>query len=376
MIKSRFCDLTGLKYPIVQAGMGPFATTELCIAAANAGCLGLMSTAAPNPSTKKNWFKIYQEYVRSAHAEETDDAVTIFKKMFIRVFNETKESQGIFGVNVMVSEEMVANAENVVQAMIEVRNENPEMKKRFRVLLTSAGNPKPWAKVAKENDLVWMHVLPSVKAAMTCKKAGVDVVVASGHEAGFHTAWEPVHSMILLPAVIEAMEAEDGIDNHPLVLGTGGYCDGKTLAAAMVMGADGVQMGTRFLATQESDFNQMWKDNVVACQDRGTIVARGFVGPARWLKNDRSMLHVQNCIKGSPGVFTGIPDDLDTVDPKLIEFEYASINAVYDGDTEKAMMAAGECAQRINDLPKVNDMVQKVVTEAEAILKGSCNLVG
>ena len=241
MIKSRLCDLVGCKYPVFQAGMGPFATTELCIAAANAGCVGLMSTAALK--SKESWPQVYEQFVAAAHAEKSDDDVTVFKKMFRRVFEETTEGS-IFGVNIMVSEEMKENAANVVQAMREVRAENPEMAKRFRVMLTSAGDPMPWKGVAEEEGMVWAHVMPSVKAARRCKKAGVNVIIASGHESGFHTAWEPVHSMTLLPAVIDEV-----LDENTLVLGTGGYCDGRTIAAALTMGADGVQMGTRFLHT-------------------------------------------------------------------------------------------------------------------------------
>jgi len=170
--------------------------------------------------------------------------------------------------------------------------------------------------------------------------------------------------MILLPAVVDAVS-----DDKTLVVGAGGFCDGKTLAAALTLGADGTQMGTRFLSTQESDFHQMWKEGVVAAGDRGTQIARGFVGPARWLKNARSDEHAKNTLQKSPGVFLGIPDDFLTMDMSLIEFEVESIKAVYDGNKEKALMAAGEAAQRINDMPKVNDMVQTIVTDAENILR-------
>ena len=190
------------------------------------------------------------------------------------------------------------------------------------------------------------------------------MIVASGHEGGFHTSWEPVHSMILLPAVVDAVS-----DEKTLVVGAGGFCDGKTLAAALVMGADGAQMGTRFLATEESDFHLMWKEAVVAAQDRGTLVARGFVGPARWLKTPRSEEHARNTLRKSPGVFLGTPDDYTTIDMSLIEFEIESINAVYAGEKDKALFAAGESAQRVNDMPKVKDMVQGIVKEAEDILR-------
>jgi NAD(P)H-dependent flavin oxidoreductase YrpB (nitropropane dioxygenase family) len=363
MIKSRLCDLTGIKYPIIQAGMGPFGTNKLCIAAANAGVLGLISSSGI--ASKDTQREIYDYFCQTGGADPEADQETILRAIFQQTLDGTREKQGIFGINVMVAAEMREVAEVIVKTMIKAREEDPEMKKRFRVLVTSAGDPLPWSDAVKKTDLVWMHVMPSVKAALRCKKAGVDVIVASGHEGGFHTSWEPVHSMILLPAVVEAVS-----DAKTLVVGAGGFCDGKTLAAALVLGADGAQMGTRFLATEESDFHQMWKEGVVAAGDRGTLVARGFVGPARWLKTPRSIEHQKNTLQKSPGVFLGAPDDYSTIDMSLINFEIESINAVYKGEKEKALLAAGESAQRVNDLPKVDTLVQEIVTEAETILRG------
>jgi enoyl-[acyl-carrier protein] reductase II len=98
-------------------------------------------------------------------------------------------------------------------------------------------------------------------------------------------------------------------------------------------------------------------------------VARGFVGPARWLKTPRSQEHAKNTLQKSPGVFLGTPDDYSTLDMSLIEYEKESIKAAFEGNKEKALLAAGEAAQRIKDMPKVNDMVQEIVREAEAILR-------
>jgi NAD(P)H-dependent flavin oxidoreductase YrpB (nitropropane dioxygenase family) len=370
MVKSKLCDLTGIKYPIIQAGMGPFPTTNLCIASANAGVLGILSSSGI--ASDVNQPEIYGVFCRSGDADpDKDSKETVLRKIFQKVLDNTRESQGIFGVNVMVSAEMREPAELIVGTMLKVREEDPEMKKRFKVLITSAGDPLPWSDVIKKTDLVWMHVMPSVRAALRCKKAGVDVIIASGHEGGFHTSWEPVHSMILLPAVVDAVA-----DENTLVVGTGGFCDGKTLAAALVMGAAGAQMGTRFLATEESDFPPLWKQAVVETPDRGTLVARGFVGPARWIKNPRSQEHARNTLQKSPGVYLGEPDDYSTIDMSLIDYENESINAVYKGDREKAMMAAGESAQRCNDMPKVNDLVQRIMKETEEILKAVPNLLG
>jgi enoyl-[acyl-carrier protein] reductase II len=362
MIKSRLCDLIGIKYPIIQAGMGPFSCNNLCVAAANAGVLGLLSTSGVFDKETQPW--IYKDFVDTGGADYDDDMATVMEKVLKRTYNLVKDQGGVFGINVMVSAEVLKYSHVMIDTAIKVREENPDIKKHFKVMYTSAGDPMGWADKIKGAGFTWIHIVPSVRAALRCKKAGVDVIVASGHEGGFHTSWEPVHSMILLPAVVETVSDED-----TLVVGAGGFSDGKTLAAALVMGADGALMGTRFLATQESDFHQIWKEEVVAAGDRATLVARGFVGPARWLKTPRSVEHAANTLKESPGVFLGTPDDYSTVDSSLIDYEIESIKATFEGNREKAMMAAGEVAQRIKDMPKVNDMVQEIVKEAETILR-------
>ncbi len=362
MIKSRLCKLAGIKYPIIQAGMGPFSNNNLCVAAANAGVLGLLSTSGL--CNKGMWPFVYDAFIKSAEADPTDDLPTVIEKVLKRTYHLTKNQGGIFGMNVMVSAELAAEARIIVDQAISVREKTPGMKDCFKVIFTSAGDPVPWRDKIKNAGFTWMHVIPSVKGALRCKKAGVDVIVASGHEGGFHTSWEPVHSMILLPAVVDAVS-----DEKTLVCGAGGFCDGKTLAASLVLGADGVSMGTRFLATQESDFHPAWKENVVAAQDRGTLIARGFVGPARWLKTPRSEEHARNTLQKSPGVFLGTPDEWSSIDPSLIQYEFESFRAIFDGNQEKALLAAGEAAQRINDMPKVNDLVRTMVTDAENILK-------
>jgi len=363
MLKSRLCNMIGIRYPIIQAGMGPFSNNNLCVAAANAGVLGLLSTSGLFSKNDQPW--IYNAFVDSGEADRDDDMATALEKVLKRTYRLVKDKGGIYGINVMVSAEVKDRAEIMINTAVKVREENPDMKNNFKVIFTSAGDPLGWKDKIKNAGFTWIHVVPSVKGALRCKKAGVDVIVASGHEGGFHTSWEPVHSMILLPAVIEAAS-----DETTLVVGAGGFCDGRTLAAALVMGADGAQMGTRFLATQESDFHQIWKESVVAAGDRGTLVARGFVGPARWLKNPRSEVHAKNTLQKSPGVFLGTPDDYTTMDMSLINYEIESIKATYEGDKEKALMAAGEAAQRISDMPKVADLVQTIVKDTEGILQG------
>jgi NAD(P)H-dependent flavin oxidoreductase YrpB (nitropropane dioxygenase family) len=361
MIKSRLCDLIGIKYPIIQAGMGPFSNNNLCVAAANAGVLGLLSTSGLFNKNDQPW--VYNAFVDSGEADRDDDMGTALEKVLKRTYRLVKDKGGVFGPNVMVSAELKEQANIMIDAAIKVREENPEIKNHLKVMYTSAGDPMGWEEKIKGAGFIWIHIVPSVRAALRSKKAGADVIVASGHEGGFHTHWQPIHSMVLLPAVVEAVS-----DEKTLVLGGGGFSDGKTLVAALALGADGVLMGTRFLSTQESDFHPIWKQAVVDAGDRGTLVARGFVGPARWLRNPRSEEHAKNTLQKSPGVFLGTPDDYTTVDMSLINFEIESIKATYEGDKEKAMMAAGESAQRINDMPKVSEMVEDIMKEAEEIL--------
>ncbi|HUW44969.1 MAG TPA: nitronate monooxygenase, partial [Dehalococcoidia bacterium] len=246
MIKSRLCDLIGIKYPIIQAGMGPFSNNNLCVATANAGVLGLLSTSGVFNKDDQPW--IYNDFVKTGEADPEDDMATVLEKVLKRTYRLVKDKGGIFGINVMVSTEVLPASHIMIDTAIRVCQENPDIKKHFKVIYTSAGDPLGWKDKIKGAGFTWIHIVPSVKAALRCKKAGVDVIVASGHEGGFHTSWEPVHSMILLPAVVETVS-----DNETLVVGAGGFCDGRTLAAALVMGADGALMGTRFLATQESD---------------------------------------------------------------------------------------------------------------------------
>jgi NAD(P)H-dependent flavin oxidoreductase YrpB (nitropropane dioxygenase family) len=228
MINSRLCNMLGIKYPIIQGGMGPFSNNNLCVASANAGILGLLSTSGLFNKEDQPW--IYNAFVETAEADRDDDMATVLEKVLKRTYRLVKDHRGIFGINVMVSAELKEKADIMIETAIRVREENPDMKKHFKVIFTSAGDPVGWKDKIKNAGFTWMHIVPSVKGALRCKKAGVDVIVASGHEGGFHTSWEPVHSMILLPAVVEAVS-----DDKTLVAGAGGFCDGKTLAAALVL---------------------------------------------------------------------------------------------------------------------------------------------
>jgi len=363
MLRTRLTEMLGIKHPIIQAGMGPFSNNNLCVASANAGVLGLLSTSGV--FDRETSPLIYEAFVKTGEASMDDDMAGVLETVLKRTYRLTKDRGGIFGINTLVSAELVDMAKIVIDTAIKVNEENPDMRNHFKVIFTSAGDPVPWQEKIKGAGFTWLHVVPSVKGALRCKKAGVDCIIASGHEGGFHIAWEPVHSMVLLPSVVDAL-AGSGIP----VVGACGFCDGKTLAAALALGADGAQMGTRFLATRESDFHQIWKEQVVRTEDRGTLVARGVVGPARWLKTPSSREHQKETLTKSPGVYLDTPDDFSTVPIEMLTRERDGINAVCRGEREKALMAGRECAQRVEDLPSVQDMVTGIIDEATGIVKG------
>jgi len=355
VIKTELCDMLGIKHPIIQAGMGPFSTNSLATAAANAGALGLLSTSG------FRWAAMAPQLLEMLTGGEVGTTYEMMKRVLHRIKENTRKSRGIFGVNCLVSAEVVAQAKEIIQAVIDVRNEDPELKERLKVIVTSAGDPLPWAEIIKPSGVKWFHVVPSVRHAKRCERAGVDVIIASGHEGGMHIAWEPVHTMVLLPAVVRVVSTP--------VVGAGGFCDGATLAAALALGAVGVQMGTRFIATKESDFLQFWKDYILKVGERDTVVARGIVGPGRYLKNEASMELTQITVTKAPGLFLGQPDDLTTVAPEVILKELEGFGALFRGDEKKALLAGGEVAGRIDDLPTVKELVERTVKEAEEIIK-------
>jgi len=365
MIKTRFTELVGVKYPIIQAGMGPFSTNKMCANASNAGAVGLISTSGLASQIMAP--EMYEIFIQTTPgAKEAKSPLELYKVIYRNTLNLTRESKGIFGSNIMVSEELRGMSKRMIETLKEVREESKEMAERGKIIITSAGDPVKVSDLIKDSGMVWGHVLPSIKHAKRAAKAGVDFMIASGQEGGFHGPWEPISSMVLLPAVCEEFP------DVP-VIGAGGYCDGKTLAAALTLGGDGVQMGTRFLATKDCEFADMWKEQVVKTEDRGSLRARGMVGPARYLKTAVSQDMCQTTIKFAPGTFTGIPDTLTSIPTKVLMAEMKGFAATFEGDSETALFAGGECAQRINDMPTAAELVERIMKDAEETLRGASN---
>ena len=359
MIKTELTEMLGIRHPIIQAGMGPFPTNLLASAVSNVGALGLLSSSGLEVGMM---VPEQRPFIGLPDEAWEKGLSSILKEMIYRVKDDTKEVGGIFGVNIMVSTELIDPAEEMIQTVINVRKEDSDLEKRLKVLVTSAGNPKLVAEMIKGSGLKWFHVAASVYHAKKAVDAGVDAVIASGHEGGMHIAWEPVHTMVLLPAVTDAVDVP--------VIGCGGFVDGKTLAAALALGACGIQMGTRFIATKDSDFMQIWKEQIVKAGEKDTIYGRGFVGPGRYLLNKFSLHVTDLTIKKAPGLFLHQADDLMTTDPDILAGEAIGFgNLIRGEDPEDVLWPAGESAGRINSLPTVKELVEEISGDAERIVK-------
>jgi enoyl-[acyl-carrier protein] reductase II len=351
MLRSWLTETVGIRHPIIQGGMGPYSTNRLCAATANAGGLGIVSllgmAVQHSEATPVDPTPVFGEGTTEDHVRRSLEYVE----------RETRTSGGIFGVNCPVSAEFADAAARLIEAVLAARDARADLQRRLRVIITSAGDPVPWAPPIRRADLLWFHVVPSVDHARRAERAGVDAIVASGHEGGGHVSWQPVHSMVLVPAVVEVTAVP--------VIAAGGICDGRTLAAAFALGAVGVQMGTRFIATLECDFWDAWKEGVLRSSDRGTAVARGMFGPLRFLQNAFGRRLVAKTIEQVPEFFTGEPVALSR---ELLELEREGFAALAANDLDGGLMLAGEVAGRIDDLPTVRELIERIVADAERIL--------
>ena len=355
MIKTEICKSLGIKYPIVQAAMGPYVTTKLAAAVSNAGGLGVISHSGTAKLLKERAPEVFEQFsgMRGLVPEELITETGPLSTTPIECLREVnKLTDKPFGINVRVAREQ-PDAPYLIDAIIEEREKNPALKKKLKVVITSAGNPDLYTKQLKDAGLQVWHVTPSVYHALKSQKAGVDGVVASGHEAGGHVAYDPVHTSVLVPAIADAVDTP--------VLSAGGWCDGRSLVAALALGAQGIYMGTRFIATQESDFAQGYKEAVVKGSERETTVTLGTFGPLRVLKNEYSRT-IERMLKD---------EKLSENDPKIIEFKASkswAASYVY-GHVDDGPVPSGEVQGRIQDLPPVKELVERIMEEAEEIIR-------
>jgi enoyl-[acyl-carrier protein] reductase II len=374
MIRTKFHDIFHTRLPIIQAGMGPYDTTKLAAAVARAGGLGLISTVGMGSFEMPGIGRFrYSAIFGEGSPEE------LLTRSIDHVMSVIKEVPAArFGVNIPVSEEFIPTASRLIHCVVSRVKEDPAVREKLRAIVTSAGDPLPWSEEpgakrlaesvaikAELPEIVWVHVVPSVRAASRCVKAGVDVIVASGREGGAHCSWRDTSTMVLLPEVVKQVAPTP-------VIAAGGFADGVSLTAALAMGAIGIQMGTRFVATKESEFEQKWKELVVKCTEEDTLVARGFFGPMRFLRNPRAMELVDATIRGSSDLYKGNPCGSTQ---EILDLEIDGLENLFKGKIDDTPVLGGTVAGRIHDIPTVQELCDRIMEEAEATLRNLQTLI-
>jgi len=347
MIKTEICDLLGIKYPIIQAAMGPFDTSDLASAVSNAGALGIVSHPAPSE------IGLIFELLTPEKAQEFIEDVK--RRMLAAIQKVNKNTNKPFGLNIRVAPEQ-PDAPHLVDMIIEEREKDPQLAKKLKLIITSAGDPTlPYLKKIREAGMLHFHNVPTVYHAKKAEKAGLDGLVVTGYEAGGHVAYEPIHTIVLVPAVVEAVRI-------PVVAG-GGICDGAGLVAALAFGAQGIYMGTRFIVTKECEFNQKVKEAIIEAKEKfpkvaNSIVTQGFFGPLRHLKNEYSLKLQEMVTKGAS------PEE-------LLEFEGRGTFLAKgpQGDVVNGAIWCGQVALRINEILSAKDLIEKIMREAEEIIE-------
>jgi enoyl-[acyl-carrier protein] reductase II len=326
MIKTSICDLFGIKYPILQAPMGPFVTTKLAVAVSEAGGLGTISHAGI--------------------LEEKDTAIDSVSKMKNDIQVLKKGTKANFALNIRVAKlQLMLDAYKLADMVVDQVKSDPEVKKRLKAVITSAGDPSLFTKKFKDVGLKVLHVVPTVRHARKAEDVGCDAVIASGYEAGGHVSPTPVHTNVLVPAVVDAVKIP--------VIAAGGFCDGRGLASALAMGAQGIQMGTRFINTKECEFHENYKKKILTAKETDTEVILGMFGPARHLVNDYVTEQKALVAKGTP------EDSIRSWE--LPRWPLAE----RDGDINKGIMLCGQCSGRVKDIPTVKELLARIMKQAE-----------
>jgi NAD(P)H-dependent flavin oxidoreductase YrpB (nitropropane dioxygenase family) len=365
-MRTPFHEIFKTRYPIIQAGMGPYDTTRLAAAVAKAGGLGLISTVGMGSFELPG----IGEYKYSAIFGEGTPEQLLERSMNLVLDQIRDNEEARFGVNIPVSEEFIPTSARLIRYVVDRIRMDPVAREKCTAIITSAGDPLPWSTEPGKSrievsvslkeqipDIIWCHVVPSVRAALRCEKAGVDVVIASGREGGAHCSWRDTSTMVLVPEVVQSITTP--------VVAAGGFSDGRSLVAALAMGAIGIQMGTRMIATKESDFAETWKELLVRATEEDTLVARGFFGPMRFIRNTRALELVDATVRGAPDLYKGNPTGSTQ---EIIDLEVAGLENLFKGNIDKTPVLGGQVAGRIHDIPTVRELLDRIIREADETL--------
>jgi enoyl-[acyl-carrier protein] reductase II len=300
---NKICQLFNIKYPIIQAGMIWNSGYKLASAVSNAGGLGLIGAGSMYP-------EVLREHIQKCK----------------------KATDKPFGVNVPM---LYSNIEEIMNILVE---------EDVKIVFTSAGNPKNWTSFLKEKGITVVHVVSSSVFALKAQYAGVDAVVAEGFEAGGHNGREETTTFTLIPMVKEKIKI-------PLIA-AGGIATGRGLLAAMVLGADGVQVGSRFAASVESSAHENFKNKIIETKEGETQVTLKELAPVRLIKN--------KFFKDVQQLYTKCPTKEELA--QLLGRARAK-HGMFEGDLNEGELEIGQIAGLIHDIKPAAEIVLEMITD-------------
>jgi enoyl-[acyl-carrier protein] reductase II len=308
-MKTQITEILGIEYPIIQAGMVWVSGWKLASAVSNCGGLGLIGSGSMKPD--------------------------LLREHIIKCRNATSKP---FGVNIPL---LRGDADELVKVTIE---------EGVKIVFTSAGHPKKYSQVLKENGIKLIHVVPNIKFGLKAQESGCDAVVGEGVEAGGHNGADQITTMSLIPQLVDALEIP--------VIAAGGIADGRGILAALSLGASGVQIGTRFAATVESSAHENYKRKILEAKDTDTVLAFSKIGLMRMIKNNFAERAVQAEKEGWN-------------EKKLKELLASKRErlGIFEGDEIEGAMEAGQAVGLINDIPTVDVLFNRLLQEYKSALK-------
>ncbi|WP_396146587.1 NAD(P)H-dependent flavin oxidoreductase [Flavobacterium sp.] len=312
---NRITQLFNIKYPIIQGGMIWNSGYKLASAVSNSGGLGLIGAGSMYP-------EVLREHIQKCK----------------------KATDKSFGVNVPM---LYPNIQEIMDIIVE---------EGVKIVFTSAGNPKTWTSFLKDNGITVVHVVSSSKFALKAQEAGVDAVVAEGFEAGGHNGREETTTLTLIPMVKENISI-------PLIA-AGGIATGRGMLAAMVLGADGVQMGSRFVASTESSAHDNFKKTVLETGEGETQLTLKELAPVRLIKN-KFFNDVQELYLKGP-----TKEDLENLLGKR-----RAKRGMFEGDLVEGELEIGQIAGLIHDIKPVEVIIKDIISEFE-VAKTELNSIG
>ena len=306
---NKISKLFQIKYPIIQAGMVWASGWRLASAVSNAGGLGLIGAGSMHPAVLRNHIKKFK-----------------------------KASNKPFGVNIPL---FYPQLDEIISIIIE---------EKVPIVFTSAGSPRLWTSILKENDIKVVQVVSSVNFALKSQDAGVDAIVAEGFEAGGHNGREETTTMTLIPMV----KAEIDL---PLIA-AGGIATGSAMLAAIALGADGVQVGSRFVASNEASSHPSFKQEVVRAAEGSTVLTLKEITPVRMLKNSFFQKIASLYEKGT-----------DVEELKLVLGKGRAKRGMFEGDLEEGELEIGQISGLINDILPASQIVKNLIDEYNQALR-------